>query len=197
MHRLEGQVAVVNGAASVIGQAVAHRFAEEGGMVVGVDKVAHAVGHFALQADPTDEVQVKRMYAQVVDQHGQLDIIYNDMGLMDSADHSALQNDLDTWLRVQDANLTSAFLCCNHGVPHLLATDPSGGSIINAASFLAEVGAATAQMSYSAAKAAVVQLTSDLGVHLARSGVLVNTVLFGPIDTPDQARSLRTQSRRS
>jgi NAD(P)-dependent dehydrogenase (short-subunit alcohol dehydrogenase family) len=186
MHRFEGQVAVVNGAASAIAQAVAQRLAEEGATIVGVDKVPHSVGDLALQADLIDEAQVEQMYAHVVDQQGRLDIIYNNMGLMDPADHSALNTDLDAWRRVQDANLTSVFLCCKHGVPHLLGTDPRGGSIINAASFLAEVGAATAQMSYSAAKAAVVQLSRDLGVHLARSGIRVNAVLFGPIDTPAQ-----------
>lgn len=186
MARFAGQVAVVNGAASAIGQAVAHRLADEGATVVGVDRVPHAVGDLGLQADLLDEERVEEMYAQVVGRYGRLDIIYNNMGLMDRADQSALQADLDTWRRVQDANLTSVLLCCKHGVPHLLGTDPAGGSIINAASFLAEVGAATAQMSYSAAKAAVVQLTRDLGVHLARSGVRVNAVLFGPIDTPAQ-----------
>jgi NAD(P)-dependent dehydrogenase (short-subunit alcohol dehydrogenase family) len=186
MSRVEGQVAIVNGAASEIGQAAARRLAEEGATVVGVDRVPHSVGDEALEADLLDEAQVVEMYTHVVERHRRLDIIYNNIGLMDRGDHSALQTDLDTWRRVQDANLTSVFLCCKHAVPHLLATDPPGGSIINAASFLAEVGAATAQMGYSAAKAAVVQLTRDLGVHLARSGVRVNAVLFGPIDTAAQ-----------
>jgi enoyl-ACP reductase-like protein len=105
---------------------------------------------------------------------------------MDRGDHSALDTSLETWRRVHDANLTSIFLSCRHGIPHLRDTDPAGGSVINAASFLAEIGAATAPMAYAAAKAGVVQLSRDLGVHLARSGVRVNAVLFGPIDTPDQ-----------
>ena len=186
MPRLAGKVCVVNGAASVIGQAVATRLATEGAVVAGVDQVEHAVGQFAVQADLVDEAQVEAMYEQVVRRYGRLDVIYNNMGLMDPGDHSALATSLQTWRRVHDANLTSIFLSCKHGIRHLQNTDPAGGSVIHAASFLADIGAATAQMAYAAAKAAVVQLTRDLGVHLARSGVRVNAVLFGPIDTPGQ-----------
>jgi NAD(P)-dependent dehydrogenase (short-subunit alcohol dehydrogenase family) len=184
--RLTGRVCVVNGAASEIGQAVADRFGGEGAKVVGVDKAAHTVGELAVQADLTDEAQVEAMYEQVVAQYGRLDVIYNNTGFMDPGDRSAFDTSLETWRRVHDANLTSIFLSCKHGIPHLRNTRPAGGSVINAASFLAEVGAATAQMGYAAAKAGVVQLTRDLGVHLARSGVRVNAVLFGPIDTAGQ-----------
>jgi NAD(P)-dependent dehydrogenase (short-subunit alcohol dehydrogenase family) len=186
VSRLIDRVCVVNGAASSIGQAVAERFASEGAVVVGVDKVAHAVGDHVVQADLVDESQVAAMYEQVVGRYGRLDVIYNNMGLMDRGDGSALDTSLETWRRVLDANLTSIFLSCKHGIPHLRARDAAGGSVINAASFLADVGAATAQMAYAAAKAAVVQLTRDLGVQLARSGVRVNAVLFGPIETPGQ-----------
>lgn len=183
---LAGKVCVVNGAASTIGRAVAARFANDGGVVVGVDRVEHAVGDQVIQADLTDEAQVRAMYEQVVREHGRLDVIYNNTGLMDRDDRSVLDIGLETWRRVQDANLTTIFLSCKHGIPHLLATEPAGGSVINSASFLAAVGSATAPMAYTAAKAGVVQLTRDLGVHLARSGVRVNAVLFGPIETPDQ-----------
>jgi NAD(P)-dependent dehydrogenase (short-subunit alcohol dehydrogenase family) len=186
VSRLAGKVCVVNGAASTIGQAIAERFAREGATVVGADKEAHSVGELAVRADLAEESQVASMYEQVVARYGRLDVIYNNMGLMDRGDRSALDTSLDTWRRVHDANLTSVFLCCKHGIKHLLATSPAGGSVINAASFLAELGAATAQMGYASAKAAVVQLTRDLGVHLARRGVRVNAVLFGPIDTPAQ-----------
>jgi NAD(P)-dependent dehydrogenase (short-subunit alcohol dehydrogenase family) len=186
MDRLAGRVCVVNGAASVIGQAVADRFASEGGVVVGVDQVDHLIGELPVRADLTDEPQVAAMYERVVREYGRLDVIYNNMGLMDPGDRSALDTSLQTWRRVQDANLTSIFLSCKHGIPHLRNTDPAGGSVINAASFLADTGSATAQMAYAAAKAGVVQLTRDLGVHLARSAVRVNAVLFGPIDTPAQ-----------
>ena len=139
-----------------------------------------------MRADLTDESQVQAMYDDVVDRYGRLDVIYNNMGLMDRGDQSVLDTSLQTWRRVHDANLTSIFLSCKHGIPHLLNTEPSGGSVINSASFLAAVGSATAPMAYAAAKAGVVQLTRDLGVHLARSKVRVNAVLFGPIETPDQ-----------
>jgi NAD(P)-dependent dehydrogenase (short-subunit alcohol dehydrogenase family) len=184
--RLVGKVCVVNGAASEIGQAAAARFASEGAVVIGVDRAEHGVGEYAIQADLADEPQVEAMYEQVVRRHGGLDVIYNNMGLMDRGDRSALEVSLQTWRRVQDANLTSIFLSCKHGIPQLLNTDPAGGSVINAASFLADIGAATAQMAYAAAKAGVVQLTRDLAVRLARSGVRVNAVLFGPIDTAAQ-----------
>lgn len=186
MTRFADKVCVVNGAASVIGRAVADRFAAEGAVVIGVDKAEHEVGTEALLADLVDESQVESMYADVVRRHGRLDVIYNNMGLMDRGDRSAMDIELDTWRRVHDANLTSIFLSCKHGIPHLRATEPTGGAVVNAASFLAAIGAATAQMAYAAAKAGVVQLTRDLGVHLARSGVRVNAVLFGPIESPAQ-----------
>jgi len=184
--RLVDKVCVVNGAASEIGRAVAERFASEGAVVVGVDRAEHRVGEHPVQADLVDEAQVEAMYEQVVRRFGRLDVIYNNMGLMDRGDGSALEVSLQTWRRVQDANLTSIFLSCKHGIPRLLGTEPAGGSVINAASFLADIGAATAQMAYAAAKAGVVQLTRDLGVNLARSGVRVNAVLFGPIGTASQ-----------
>jgi NAD(P)-dependent dehydrogenase (short-subunit alcohol dehydrogenase family) len=186
VSRLANKVCVVNGAASPIGQAVAERFTREGGIVVGVDRVDHSFGEHPEQADLAEEAAVEAVYERIVNRHGQLDVIYNNMGLMDSGDHSVLDMDLATWRRVQDANLTSIFLSCKHGIRHLLNTDPAGGSVINAASFLADIGAATNQMAYAAAKAGVVQLSRDLGVHLARSGVRVNSVLFGPIETPSQ-----------
>ena len=186
MERFENRVCVVVGAASEIGVAVSERLGDEGATVVGVDLVEHTVGSLTITADFTDEAAVRATYQEVVDRHGRLDVVYNNLGLMDRSDTSLLTTGLDTWRRVQDANLTSVFLSCKHAVPHLLATDPVGGSIVNAGSFLAEIGAATAQMGYAAAKAAVVQLTRDLGVHLARSGVRVNAVLYGPVDTRTQ-----------
>jgi NAD(P)-dependent dehydrogenase (short-subunit alcohol dehydrogenase family) len=113
---------VVNGAASEIGRAVADRFASEGAVVVGVDKAEHGIGEQALQADLVDEAQVKAMYEQVVRRFGRLDLVYNNMGVMDRSDRSALEISLETWHRVQDTNLTSIFLSCKHGIPHLLNT---------------------------------------------------------------------------
>jgi NAD(P)-dependent dehydrogenase (short-subunit alcohol dehydrogenase family) len=133
-----------------------------------------------------DEIEVESMYERVARVYGRLEVIYNDTGLMDPGDRSALETDLEIWRRVQDANLTTAFLSCKHGIRYLRQTEPTGGSVINAASFLADVGAATAQMAYAAAKSGVVQLSRDLGIQRARSGVRVNAVLFGPIETPSQ-----------
>lgn len=177
---------MVNGAASTLGGAIARRFASEGGVVVGVDRDEHAVGQLALRADLTDEAQVENAFRTAHERFGRIDVIYNNMGLQDREDHSIVDMSLETWNRVFAANLTSIFLCCKHGVPFLRRNTPSRGAIVNSASFLAQTGAATAQMAYSAAKAAVVQLSRDLGVHLARSGVRVNAVCFGPIATPQQ-----------
>jgi NAD(P)-dependent dehydrogenase (short-subunit alcohol dehydrogenase family) len=184
--RLQDRVCVINGAASEIGAAVAKRFKAEGAVVIGVDRIEHSVGDLSIRADLTNEAEVEAMFDQVVSRFARLDVVYNNVGLMDRGDLSAVDTTLETWRAVQEANLTTTFLCCKHATKHMLATSPAGGSIINAASFLAEIGAATAQMGFAAAKAAVVQLSRDLGVHLARSGVRVNAVLFGPIDTAAQ-----------
>ena len=189
-RRLEGRVCVVTGASSVIGQAVTDRFAREGGVVVGVDRVDSDGGSTALRADLTDDRQVNVVFDEIVDRFGRIDVLYNNVGLMDPADGSALRTDLDTWHRVIDANLTPVFLACKHGISRMLSAEPVRGAVVNAASFLADTGAATAPMAFSASKAAVVQLTRDLGVHLARSGVRVNAVLFGPIETPAQRAML-------
>lgn len=125
--RLEGKVCVINGAASVIGRAVAARFQAEGATVVGVDKAEHTVGDLVLHADLRDEASVESMYADAVRAYGRLDVIYNNVGLMSRDDQSALATDLDTWRLIQDANLTPVFLCCKHGIPHLQATEPAGG----------------------------------------------------------------------
>jgi NAD(P)-dependent dehydrogenase (short-subunit alcohol dehydrogenase family) len=127
VSRLAGRACVVNGAASEIGQAVAGRFASEGGVVAGVDKAGHSVGDYVVQADLADEPQVEAMYEQVVTRYGRLDVIYNNMGLMDRGDHSALDTSIETWRRVLDANLTSTFLCCKHGIRHLRNNGPAGG----------------------------------------------------------------------
>ncbi|HTU96951.1 MAG TPA: SDR family oxidoreductase [Solirubrobacteraceae bacterium] len=182
--RLAGRVCVITGAAGGVGQATARRLAREGATVVGVDLLEHTVGEIALQADVTDEAQVRDLYADVAAHCGHIDVLFNNAGLNDPADGSAMNVALDTWTRVHAANLTSAFLCCKHGIPYLLANDPPGGSVINMATFLALMGAATAQMAYSSARAGVVALSRDLGVHLAQRGVRVNALCMGPVDTP-------------
>ncbi len=184
--RLAGKVAIVNGAASEIGTAVAERFADEGATVVGTDRIAHSIGDMSFVVDLLDDARVRAMYDEVVEANGHLDVIYNNIGLMDVGDRALMDTSVETWHRVVDGNLTAVFLLCKHGVPYVRDTQPHGGSVINATSFLGAMGSATAQMAYSAAKAGVDQLTRDLGVHLARSGVRVNAVQFGPIDTDAQ-----------
>jgi NAD(P)-dependent dehydrogenase (short-subunit alcohol dehydrogenase family) len=182
--RLSGRVCVITGAAGGVGRATAGRLAAEGARVVGVDLVEHAVGELCLRADVTEEGEVRELYARVRDQLGRIDVLFNNAGVNDPEDGSALEVSLETWNRVQAANLTSVFLCCKHGIPYLLGNDPPVGSVINMATFLAVMGAATAQMAYSASRAGVLALSRDLGVHLAQRGVRVNALCMGPVDTP-------------
>ena len=182
--RLDGRVCVIAGAAGVLGEGVAQRFADEGGIVVGIDRKEHSIGVLALQTDLADEEQVSAAYERVHRELGRIDVIYNNAGLIDPEDHSALENSFETWNRVLTANLTTTWLSCKHGIPFMLRNNPAKGSVINTASFLAGMGAASAQMAFNVAKAGVEQLSRDLGVHLARRGVRVNVLALGPIETP-------------
>ena len=187
--RLTGKVCVITGAAGAFAETVADRLTSEGATVVGVDRREHGVGTQSLQHDLADEDQVRDLFARVKRDLGRIDVLYNNAGLNDPGDHSALDMSLPVWERVLAANLTTTFLCCKHVIPHMLNNDPPSGSVINTASFLAVMGAASSQMAYSVAKAGVLQLSRDLGVHLARRGVRVNALLLGPIETP-QLRAL-------
>src|SRR3954464_1337545 len=180
--RLEGRVCVITGAAGGIGAASAEAFAREGARVVGVDLAEGAPGELSLQADVTDEAAVRDLYAQVREELGRIDVLFNNAGISPTDDGSVLDTSLEAWRRVQDVNLTSVFLCCKHGIPHLL--DGDGGSVINTASFVATLGAATSQVSYTASKGGVLALSRELGVQFARSGVRVNALCPGPVDTP-------------
>ena len=182
MSRLARKVCVITGAAGGIGSAAARRFQDEGATVVGVDLAADSPGDLALACDVTDEDQVSELYAHVRAQYGRLDVLFNNAGISPSDDASVLETGLDAWQRVQDVNLKSVFLCCKHGIPHLLET--GGGSVINTASFVAVMGAATSQISYTASKGGVVALSRELGVEFARRGVRVNALCPGPVDTP-------------
>lgn len=183
-ERLRNKVCVITGGASPLAEVVSDRLAREGATVVGVDRLAHRVGARPRQADLTDEDAVHELFASVKREFGRIDVLYNNVGLNDRDDHSALDMPLPVWERVLAANLTTTFLCCKHAIPHLLENDPPSGSIINTASFLAGMGAASSQMAYSVAKAGVLQLSRDLGVHLGRRGVRVNALILGPIETP-------------
>jgi NAD(P)-dependent dehydrogenase (short-subunit alcohol dehydrogenase family) len=182
MGRLDEKVCVITGAASGIGAETAKLFKEEGATVVGVDLSENAEGDLAIQADVTDEEQVKGMYARTHEEFGRIDVLFNNAGISPNDDVSALDTSLEAWQRVQDVNLKSVFLCCKHGIPHLL--DGGGGSVINTASFVALMGAATSQISYTASKGGVLALSRELGVELARRGVRVNALCPGPVNTP-------------
>lgn len=182
MSRLAGKVCVITGAAGGIGTATAARFTREGARVVGVDLLEHEVGELALQADLTDEASVVDLYARVAAELGGIDVLFNNAGISPTDDASVLDTTLEVWERVQAANLRSVFLCCKHGLPHLLAR--GGGSVINTASFVAILGAATSQISYTASKGGVLALSRELGVEFARRRVRVNALCPGPIDTP-------------
>ena len=182
--RLDGKVCVITGAAGGIGSEAATRFTQEGARVVGVDLRSHDVGELALQADVTDEDQVRGVYAQAREELGFIDVLFINAGISPGDDSSALDTSLEAWDRVQAANLRSVFLCCKHGIPHLLQNNPPGGSVINTASFVAVMGAATSQISYTASKGGVLALSRELGVEFARRGVRVNALCPGPVDTP-------------
>jgi NAD(P)-dependent dehydrogenase (short-subunit alcohol dehydrogenase family) len=184
MRRLQGKVCVITGAASSFGEAVAERLASEGATVVGVDRRDHAVGEQSLRVDLAEEGAVHELFAGIKRDLGRIDVLYNNVGLNDQEDHSALDASVEVWDRVLSANLTTTYLCCKHGIPHMLNNDPANGSVINTASFLAVMGASSSQMAFSVAKAGVLQLSRDLGVHLARRGVRVNALVLGPIETP-------------
>ena len=180
--RLVGKVCVITGAASGIGAESARAFAREGAKVVGVDVSPGAEGELSLEADVTDEEQVRGMYERAKDAFGRIDVLFNNAGINPTDDTSALETPLDAWQRVQDVNARGVFLCCKHGIPYLL--DADGGSVINTASFVAVMGAAVSQISYTASKGAVLSLSRELGVEFARRGVRVNALCPGPVNTP-------------
>ena len=180
--RLEGKVCVITGAASGIGAESARVFAGEGAKVVGVDLRKGSVGDLAIEADVTDEEQVRGLYRRVRAEMGRIDVLFNNAGINPTDDGSVTETSLEAWQRVQDVNIRSVFLCCKHGIPHLLKR--GGGSVINVASFVAIVGAATSQISYTASKGAVLAMSRELAVQFAREGVRVNALCPGPVETP-------------
>ncbi len=189
MGRLDGKVSVITGAASGIGRASALRFAAEGATVVVADlaraagtALAADVGGLFVEVDVASEDSVRAMYDEVVAAYGGLDVIFNNAGISPPEDDSILTTDLEAWNRVQAVNLTSVYLGCKYGIPLLL--ERGGGSVINTASFVAVLGSATSQISYTASKGGVLSMSRELGVQFARQGVRVNALCPGPVNTP-------------
>jgi NAD(P)-dependent dehydrogenase (short-subunit alcohol dehydrogenase family) len=183
--RLQDRTAIVTGGASGIGLATARRFAEEGAKVVVDDKggaAAEEVGGTYVHCDVTDAGQVEGMVARAVETYGGVDVAFNNAGISPPDDDSILDTGLDAWRRVQEVNLTSVYLCCKAVIPHM--RERGRGSIINTASFVAVMGAATSQISYTASKGGVLAMSRELGVQFAREGIRVNALCPGPVDTP-------------
>jgi NAD(P)-dependent dehydrogenase (short-subunit alcohol dehydrogenase family) len=188
-RRLEGRTAIVTGGSSGIGLASARRFTEEGARVVLVDvdddrghRAAEELGAHYVHCDVTDEGQVEGMVTEANATFGSVDIAFNNAGISPPDDDSILETGLDAWRRVQEVNLTSVFLCCKAVLPYMRAQ--GRGSIINTASFVAVMGAATSQISYTASKGGVLAMSRELGVQFAREGIRVNALCPGPVDTP-------------
>jgi NAD(P)-dependent dehydrogenase (short-subunit alcohol dehydrogenase family) len=189
MQRLLDRVAVVTGAGSGIGLASTRRLAAEGAKVVAVDidgergkAAAEQAGGLFVQADVTSEEQVEAAFGAALSAFGRIDVAFNNAGISPPEDDSILATGLDAWRRVQEVNLTSVYLCCKHVIPHMQRQGK--GSIINTASFVAVMGAATSQISYTASKGGVLALSRELGVQFAREGIRVNALCPGPVNTP-------------
>jgi len=190
MGRLDGKVAVITGAGGGMGREAALLFCEEGARVCVADvdadaaqKTATEAGDaFALKVDVSDSDSVQEMYEQTAERYGGIDVLYNNAGISPPDDDSILETEPEAWQRVQDVNTKGVYLCCKHGIPHLL--ERGGGSVINVASFVALVGAATSQISYTASKGAVLALSRELAVQFARQGIRVNALCPGPVETP-------------
>ena len=187
--RLQDRTAIVTGGGSGIGLATVRRFAEEGARVVVVDvsdesgqAAAAEVDGLYVRCDVTDQDQVEAMVAQANETYGSVDVAFNNAGISPPDDDSILDTGLDAWRRVQEVNLTSVYLCCKAVLPYMRAQ--GRGSIINTASFVAVMGAATSQISYTASKGGVLAMSRELGVQFAREGIRVNALCPGPVDTP-------------
>ena len=191
MGRLDGKVCVITGAGGGMGREAAIVFTAEGARVCAADvngtlaEETAGLCHgdaFAFTVDVADEAGVAAMMAATAERYGGIDVLYNNAGISPDDDASILDTTVEAWQRVQDVNTKGVFLCCKHGIPYLLRR--GGGSVINVASFVAILGAATSQISYTASKGAVVALSRELAVQFAREGIRVNALCPGPVETP-------------
>ena len=190
--RLEGKVCVITGAGGGMGREAAQLFTEEGARVAVADVSLTAAEEtaalcpdgsaIAVQVDVADEEGVRGLMDATAERFGGVDVLYNNAGISPGDDASILETEVDAWQRVQDVNTKGVFLCCKHGIPHLL--ERGAGSVINVASFVAILGAATSQISYTASKGAVLSLSRELAVQFARQGIRVNALCPGPVETP-------------
>jgi NAD(P)-dependent dehydrogenase (short-subunit alcohol dehydrogenase family) len=190
MGRLDGKICVITGAGGGMGREAAMLFSEEGAQVCVADvnfEAAQSVANetrdgFAHQVDVADEASVKAMMDATAERYGGIDVLYNNAGISPNDDASVLDTSVEAWDRVQAVNTRGVFLCCKHGIPHL--QQRGGGSVINVASFVAILGAATSQISYTASKGAVLSMTRELAVQFARENIRVNALCPGPVETP-------------
>jgi len=188
-RRLEGRVAVITGAGSGIGKATALRLAAEGAKVAVVDTnpetggaISQEVSGIYIKADVTSQADVANMYKVAFDTFGRIDVAFNNAGISPPDDDSILTTGIEAWRKVQEVNLTSVYLCCKEVIPYMQKAGK--GSIINTASFVATMGAATSQISYTASKGGVLAMSRELGVQFAREGIRVNALSPGPVNTP-------------
>jgi NAD(P)-dependent dehydrogenase (short-subunit alcohol dehydrogenase family) len=192
--RLQGKVAVITGGGSGMGRVACELFAREGARVVVADVVDDA-GRAAVDAitgsggeavyvhaDVADDEQARAMIDTAVDRFGSVDVLYNNAGVMPAADGSIDAMDDATWDLVLAINVKGVAHGCKYGIPAMIAS--GGGSIINVASFVAWMGAATSQTAYTASKGAVLAMTREIAVEYARRGIRCNALCPGPIDTP-------------
>ena len=189
MGRLDGKVCVITGAGGGMGREAALLFSEEGAQVAVADvdrdaaeQTARDAGALAVACNVADEASVAEMYTAAKERFGGIDVLYNNAGISPGDDGSVLETSEEAWDRVQAVNTKGVFLCCKHGIPYLL--ERGGGSVINVASFVAILGAATSQISSTASKGAVLSMTRELAVQFARDGVRVNALCPGPVETP-------------
>jgi NAD(P)-dependent dehydrogenase (short-subunit alcohol dehydrogenase family) len=188
--RLDDKVVVITGSASGIGREAALLFSDEGAKLCIADVVeeqgeqtaAECRDAFFQKVDVSNAESVQEMYRATAERYDGIDVLYNNAGIMPAEDASILETDTDAWERVQDVNTKGVYLCCKYGIPYLL--DRGGGSVINVASFVALMGAATSQISYTASKGAVLAMSRELSVEFARRGVRVNALCPGPVETP-------------